>query len=388
MSKIVCYPVPSYESDALQAAVERIFDACACTKPLSSDTRLLIKPNLLAKHAPGAAVTTNPALVRAVIVAAKKRGVQHIVLADSPGGVYNEAIVRSIYAASGLAAVCEEEGAELYTACKWHAKKASGALVHEWNWIEPVHSADFIINLPKLKTHMMMGMSGAVKNLFGCIPGLQKAELHMRFPDAAHFGNMLVDLYEAVRPQLTIVDGVTGMEGDGPAGGVPRHVGYVLGGEDGYAIDLAICHIIGMQPMSVPFLAAANARGLCKAAFDSVDIDNAEANACVPIADFALPSGRNGVDFSSNVPRFLRPLVKYAQRAAAPRPVIRRAKCIGCGKCADICPQNTILLANKKAKILPKRCIKCFCCHEVCPVKAIGVRTVFQRKKAGKLCDR
>ncbi len=120
--------------------------------------------------------------------------------------------MQAIYRASGLAAACEQYGAALYTGCRALPRKAQGVRVHEFNLIEPVHEADFIIDLPKIKTHVMTGMSCAVKNLFGTVPGLQKAELHMRFPEKQAFGEMLVDLCETVRPSLVIADGILAME--------------------------------------------------------------------------------------------------------------------------------------------------------------------------------
>ena len=179
---IVCRRVPDYDSPALQSAVEEIFGAWEGAKALGASARVLLKPNLLAKHAPEKGVTTHPAVVRAVMEALCARGVlpQNITVADSPGGVYNETLMRSVYRVSGLEAVCRETGAQLYTACRSRAKKADGELVREFTLIEPVHEADVVIDLPKLKTHVMTGMTCAVKNLFGTVPGLQKAEFHMR----------------------------------------------------------------------------------------------------------------------------------------------------------------------------------------------------------------
>ena len=235
--------VASYDDPALGEAVEAIFDASAHARSLGAGTRALIKPNLLAKHVPEHAVTTHPAVLRAVILALQKRGVRDITVADSPGGVYTPGVMRAVYRQSGLAAVCEETGAKLYDACRWgrRASPEGWAQVSSFELIEPVLEADFIVDLPKVKTHVMTGMSCAVKNLFGTVPGLQKAEFHMRFPDKQPFGRMLADLYAAVAPSLVVADGVLAMEGDGPAGGAPRQLGLILGGEDGYSIDLAVC---------------------------------------------------------------------------------------------------------------------------------------------------
>ena len=266
--EVHCYSVPDYASAALAAAVEDIFAQSAAARALGPRSRVLVKPNLVAKHAPEKAVTTHPAVLDAVCAALRRRGVESITVADSPGGLYNPAVMKSIYKASGLLAVCERHGALAYTACEAAPRKTDGVRVKEFSLLRPVLEADFIIDLPKVKTHVMTGMSCAVKNLFGTVPGLQKAEFHMRFPEKEPFGEMLVDLCETVRPQLIIADGVLAMEGDGPAGGTPRALGLVLGGEDAYAVDLAVCRLMGMPAMRVPYLAAAHARGLCEAALE------------------------------------------------------------------------------------------------------------------------
>ena len=370
---VFCFAVPSYERDALARRVETLCSRCEAAQALSARSRVLVKPNLLAKHAPEKAVTTHPAVLAAVLEALQKRGVTDITVADSPGGLYNAAAMKSIYAASGLAEVCARYGAKAYTACEWAPRKTNGALVREFSLIRPALEADFIVNVPKLKTHVMTGLSCAVKNLFGTVPGLQKAEFHMRFPEKERFGDMLTDLCETVRPQLTVVDGVQAMEGDGPAGGAPCFVGLVAGGEDPYAIDLVMCRLIGLSAGQVPYLAAAQKRGLCaKAPDDALLLD--PDGAAAPIGGYKLPESYANIDFATHAPRALRWAVPGMERWIAPRPKINRKKCIGCGKCAQICPGHTIKVENQKAKILQKDCIRCFCCHEMCPVKAIDVK--------------
>lgn len=372
--EVYCYDVPDYAGPALARAVEDIFARSEAARALGPQSRVLIKPNLLAKHAPEKAVTTHPAVLDAVLCALERRGAAHITVADSPGGRYDAAVMRGIYRASGLEEVCARHGVTAYTECASAPRRAQGVRVREFALIAPVHEADFIIDLPKIKTHVMTGMSCAVKNLFGTIPGLQKAELHMRFPEKADFGEMLVDLCETVKPDLVIADGVLAMEGDGPAGGVPRALGLVLGGEDPYTLDLAVCRLMGLAPERVPYLAAAQARGLCPAALDETLLQG-DVQAAAPVKDFRLPAaGGADVSFAHKAPRFLRRAAPAVEQWLAPRPKIERSRCIGCGKCAEICPGHTIAVRDKKAHIDPKHCIRCFCCHEMCPVKAIAVK--------------
>ena len=179
----------SYDQALVDQQVEFLFGQLGAARELNRNSRVLLKPNLLAKHPPEAAVTTHPAVVRAVIRALKKREVTHITLADSCGGLYNPAVMKSLYKVSGLWQVCQEEGVECYTECRYGARPApEGRVVKEFTLIQPVLDSDFIIDLAKFKTHVMAGCTAATKNLFGCIPGLQKAEWHMRFPDKEQIG--------------------------------------------------------------------------------------------------------------------------------------------------------------------------------------------------------
>lgn len=368
----------NYDQQTVDAAVEQLFCQLPAAQALGGK-RVLLKPNLLAKHTPERAVTTHPALVRAVIRAVRRRGAASITVADSPGGVYNPGILRSIYKVSGLTDVCREEGAALYTDCKSREVPAKGQVVKQFTLLEPVLDCDVIINLPKLKTHMMTGLSAATKNLFGCIPGLQKAEWHMRFPDKERFGGMLVDLLCTVKPGFAILDGILAQEGDGPAGGTPRMVGIVAAAEDHLQMDLALCRMLGIRPKDVPYLNAAIGRGLCPEQFDPA-CAKGEGELCRPIPGYRLPSSWGSVDFADKAPRAVRWAVPAVERLLAPRPVINKSRCIGCGKCAEICPQHTITVQGK-AHIHAARCIRCFCCHEMCPVKAIDTRRSFLLKK-------
>lgn len=374
--------VPSYDTALVEEAVEALFSALPAAKRIDETTKILLKPNLLAKHPPAHAVTTHPAVLQAVIHACKRRGAtaQNITVADSAGGLYNPAQMKALYQGTGLAAICEAEGVTAYSACHAFPRSVeNGVVVGEFDILEPIIEADFIINLPKFKTHVMTGMTVACKNMFGAVPGLKKSDFHLRFPDKERFGEMLLDLLSIVTPDMNIVDGILAMEGDGPAGGSPRTLGLLMASENPIQLDLAVAQMMGLSPMDVPYLSAAHHRGLCGDSFDA-SLSRGDTHLLSPIANWVLPKSyqeesRGSTDFSNHAPKLLQPLAKKLTHRLASHPVVEGKKCIGCGKCGEICSKNAILIQNKRAKIQQSLCIRCFCCHEVCPVKAIDVRS-------------
>ena len=228
--------------------------------------------------------------------------------------------------------------------------------------ITPALKCDMIFNVAKLKTHAMTGLSGACKNMFGIVPGLIKPELHCRFPDKSHFGEMLNDLCEYIKPTVSFIDGVMAMQGNGPTGGEPRFLGVTLAGKNPHAVDRAICEIIKMDPLYPSTLSAAIHRGLVPENLTEINLLGDPIKSFM-VDGFKKPDSKSP-DFIAKMPKFARPFVS---KLVTPKPVIKAKKCIGCSKCAESCPQKCIQMINKKAVISYDRCIKCYCCHEMCP---------------------
>ena len=239
--------------------------------------------------------------------------------------------------------------------------------------------ADAVIDFAKLKTHAMAGMTCAVKNFFGAIPGTRKPEFHYSYPRTADFCSMLVDLSEFFAPRLTLVDAVDCMEGNGPTQGRPRHMGALIASPSPWAADLLCAHLIGFEPQEVPTVAASIERGLCPASWKELDITGDIAPFCAP--DFEKMPLDGDITFE-NKPRLIR---AFLERGFAARPQVDRAKCVGCGKCREVCPAGAAQLKVKKARIDRSKCIRCFCCLEFGPRGAITSRRPAIAKIASKL---
>lgn len=372
MNRVSILAAGDYIPQLLDEAVENHFKLLELDKLVRAGMRVVLKPNLLMKRAPEEATTTHPALVAAVARALKRRGVTDITLADSPGGLYTAGTLNAVYRVSGMSEMASREGVRLNTDTGWAETPAAGKRVNSFRILRPVREADLVINLCKLKTHCMTGLSGAVKNLFGCIPGLQKPEFHYRFQKPDDFCDMLVDLCETVCPAITFVDAIVAMEGDGPSGGTPLRTGLTLCATNPYDLDVVLCALIHMPEERAYTVRASRARGLA-ARLEDIELAG-DAALMNSIPKFRLPASKT-LNFNNRLPKWAQSAAnRFTESFVVPRPVIREKECIGCGKCAESCPAKTIVLAGGKAVIHYEACIKCFCCHEMCPVKAISVR--------------
>lgn len=365
--------------DECGAAIDRALELIGgIEKFVHKGDRVTIKPNLVSKKRPGSAVTTNPDFVRAVILAVEKAG-GIVTIAESPGGPYNKAMLRALYESCGMTKAVEGTNAVLnYDTGFTDAEHPKGHTIKRVPIINPILEADVIISLPKLKTHAMTSYTGAVKNLFGTVPGTYKAELHFRLDDRAAFCSMLVDLCERVKPTLSIMDAVMGMEGDGPTSGTDRFIGLVMASGDPYALDMAASSVIGYEPDEVDTVKIAADRGHTPKTAAELDIKG-ESIESVRISDFVKPKSHFNLLKLVNLPAGLN---AWLVNGLASRPLIVYDKCVSCGECARCCPPKAISLAKALGKgaqtarpqIDKSKCIRCFCCQELCPKSAVIIK--------------
>ena len=359
---------PDYTIERVCSDVRRHFAFHNIDKQVLNGKRVLVKANLVMKRTPEEATTTHPAVIEAIVRCAQECGAKEVVIADSPGGPFTVGALRGIYTSCGMQQAAAHTGAVLNEdVTSFERERQENELVHRFTLIHAIEEADFIIDAVKLKTHGMTMLSGAVKNLFGTIPGLMKPEFHWRFPKKDVFSNMLVDLCETVRPDLVITDAIVCMEGDGPSGGVPKQVGMLLSSRSPYEHDLAACALMGLSADEVFTVSHAIRRGLCSETIDEVSLVGDPLIRC---SDFLMPKSKS-IAFSEKIPKVFLPVV---DKLLTSKPVIRKKDCVGCGKCAESCPAKTIRIVDRKANIDYSACIRCYCCHEMCPVRAIDIK--------------
>ena len=364
-----------YDTDKLALILEKQFQNANITKELIENKKVVIKPNLVMNKPPEFAATTHPAVVAATVRILKKMGARTITVAESSGGPYTEPVIRSHYKNCGISEVAQAEGIELNT------KTGHGVMTYpeglkckSFNIIDPIIECDVIVNICKLKTHSLTKLSCGVKNLFGCVPGIEKFEMHARFPEQKDFVEMICDLCSMLckeKEMITVCDGVVGMEGNGPTGGTPKEYGVVLTSRSPFCLDVVTESLLSFDG-TVPMLNAAKRRGLCPEKAEDVTVIGDKV--CDSLTDdVVLPDSQK-----FNVLRSLPNL--FGGKAAKffePKPAINKKTCIGCGVCARSCPQHTIEIRNKKAVINYKKCIRCYCCQELCPINSVKIKQNF-----------
>lgn len=363
-------PDYSQAEGAIRALVEQMGGMGRFVRP---GERIVLKANLLRAAPPESAICTHPAVVEAAAKLVKEAGGTPVIC-DSPGGaLHKEAVLRNLYEKTGMAAAAAAAGAELSMDSSTRTVSLpEGKVLRQAEIITPVAEADGVIDLCKMKTHVLMSMTGAVKNLFGVIPGLSKVGYHATHPDHATFADVLLDLTGYVKPRLSLMDGILAMEGDGPgSSGTPRQAGLLLASANPLALDTAAGAIMNLPRQDNPVLLAAERRGLTPCRMEDVELIGGTVEE-LRMADYKFPASTK-----SNLMDFLGPLARPAERlckkALSQTPRIDGAKCVGCGICAKSCPGQAIAMTapGKKARISQKACIHCYCCHELCPQRAV-----------------
>jgi uncharacterized protein (DUF362 family)/Pyruvate/2-oxoacid:ferredoxin oxidoreductase delta subunit len=367
MENVVIKKCPGYDLEKVKAAVKDGFELLGgLDKFINREDKVLLKVNCLFPSEPEKAVITHPVVVRAVIRVLKDK-TSNIWIGDSPGfGSFLGGAKKC-----GYEQVAKEENVGIIEFKEEEDIKYEGALNYKTFKVDGiVNKADKIINMPKFKTHGLMYMTLAVKNMFGIIPGTGKAGYHFRAGrDKMLFAKMLVDLYRAKPPAMNIVDGIIGMEGNGPGGGNPVNAGVIVMGRDGFAVDHVMPQIAGLDPDKVwtnlVYKKFVNEGRPPEVNILGESIENVRGKKFTPVAE---DSGR-----ASFGPKFLRNFIKDL---LSPKQVYIKERCTACLKCVKSCPVDALVYNKEKKRIDCDydKCIACFICQEICPEKAIVIK--------------
>ena len=330
--------------------------------------RIVLKPNVLFGADPRRCIGTHPSVLKAA--GRKLQEAAAIALYGDSSGFGGCRVNMRI---GGLKAVADELGMAMADFDHGRGVTHTDALMNRRFVIaNGVLDADGMISLSKLKTHGLTRFTGAVKNQFGCVPGLQKSQFHVKLADPYDFGTMLVDLTTLLMPRLYIMDGIMAMEGNGPRNGNPRKLGVLLFSTDPIALDAIACRIIGLDPEFVPTSAPGEKAGLGTYHFENIELVGDNLDSFV-VKDFDVVrrtpvSGKTGT------------LRTFLRNQLCPRPVMDEALCTSCGTCVKVCsvdPKAVDWHSGDRSghpTYNYNRCVRCFCCQEMCPEGAITIR--------------
>ncbi len=372
----------SYDYDKVKDSINKSFNNLGgIEKYINKGETVLLKMNLLMKKKPDEATTTHPAFVKALAETLIEYGAK-VIIGDSPGGPFNEKVLKSIYKYCGIEEIANEVGAELnYNTNSVEVKNEKGKILKSMEVAEMVTNVDKIISVSKLKTHGMMLFTGAVKNMFGIIPGILKAEYHFKMPHIEDFSQALLDICLYANPILSFMDGIVGMEGAGPSAGEPKDIGVVLASTSPCHLDVVATTIVNIDPLKVPTISRAVERKIIKGNLDDIELvgDDIEQ---FKVYDFKAPSIRSVHFIKDNKPSFVRTI---SNKLLQPKPVFNHKDCIGCRDCAANCPPKVIEMVNNKPVVNLDGCIRCFCCQELCPKKAVTIHRPVLMKLLSKM---
>jgi uncharacterized protein (DUF362 family)/Pyruvate/2-oxoacid:ferredoxin oxidoreductase delta subunit len=362
ISQVSIVKCASYNPDLVEGSIRRSIALLGgIDKFIKPGSKVLVKPNLLMAKDPECAIDTHPEVLRAVIRILKEIKCR-ILVGDGPS-VWGNQIenVEEVYQITGVSKVCQDEGVELvkFDKRRMHNKLPLTTYLYE---------CDHLINLPKLKTHGFTILTGAIKNLFGLVPGTHKTELHRKNFDLSDFSKMLVDILQEARPSLNIVDGIMALEGDGPAtSGKVKSLGLIIAGSDCVAVDSVMAKIMGLEPSDILTTKEAQERGLGVSDMRSIQVLGESLNDCLD-KPFILPSSSL---IRKKIPKPVIALIKKLIRFY-PSPI--KNECVRCFACINICPDKCITMGKHGIIFNYRKCISCFCCQETCPEAAIKVK--------------
>ncbi|MEW5766904.1 MAG: DUF362 domain-containing protein [bacterium] len=377
VSIVRCKTYKEFEVEkAVREGIERLGGLTQFVKP---GQKVLLKPNLLSPTPPDKAVTTHPAVVKAMIKLVKEAGGIPLV-GDSPGTPFTS--TEKLLQVTGVGQAALEAGAKIISFEKEKSVKIEnpeGRVLKSLYLVKPALEVDVIISLPKLKTHILTFLTLGIKNLYGLVPGQLKSEYHRLFRRTDKFADVLLDIFTYLAPKvkLAVMDAVVGMEGNGPQQGHPKEIGLILASQDLVALDAVASSIVGFDPLQIETTRAAADLNLGEADLNKIDILGPGIEE-VKIDELLPPP---------SLPRRLMPILEFKPLGKLfwIRPVIKGDRCTQCGICREVCPAEAVLEKDGRLLIDYDRCIKCFCCLEMCVYGGLDIQTSPARKLTSRV---
>ncbi len=373
MNRVIIKQCTDYDFEAVHKAIqESITELGGINNFVAFGDKVLIKPNILFGKSPESCVNTHPIIVEAVVKLLKEAGCI-IRIGDSPG--FGKTIPQAKKV--GYDVIAEKYNVDIveFDEAKT-VYNTNGKIFKKFEIAENALWADKIINLPKLKTHAMMNMTLSVKNMFGLIPGTRKAFWHLKAGyDYNYFAKMFIELFYFKKPVLNILDGIIGMEGNGPANGEPKPIGVIITGDDGLAVDRIACEIVNVNNEKVYIFKASEELGYNSWYLENIEYDKKLLDD-IRISDFKKVEATSiPTTLFSKLPKFM---TNFLKKLVSSRPKINHNLCKRCGICIKHCPPAVMAMVKNKNKEFVKinydGCIRCFCCQELCPYSAITVK--------------
>ncbi|NIT37069.1 MAG: DUF362 domain-containing protein [candidate division Zixibacteria bacterium] len=384
-NKVVIARCPSYDDADVAVALEEAFRQLGgFRKLLEPGRRVVLKVNLLRGARPEQTVTTHPSVVKAVARATRAAGATPL-LADSPGSglPYTKRTLEKCYRRSGYLNLADEVGLELnYDTSSQTVRVEDARVAKRFNVITPVLEADAVINLCKLKTHAFTILTGAVKNLFGVLPGFDKPGYHARMRTVDNFADVLLDVAFFVKPVLNVMEAVLAMEGNGPGLGDARKVGLIMASPSALALDVAAGAITGLAPERHPVVRVAARRDEKPNRPEDLNVVGPTLETLL-IKDWKWPPTIIEEGGFANAGPFQRFMTNLLRDGLSVQPRVRRERCTGCALCRESCPVGAISVINDKSYVDEKLCIRCYCCHEACAYDAVELRRSLLHRLVG-----
>ncbi len=328
-----------------------------------------MKVNALLPVGPEKAAVTHPEVVRAVVQQIQKVTAR-ITVGDSPGGPFNQSLLRRTYHKTGLYRVAEETGVSLnYDTTVTQKTLPAGKTMKSFSLCKAMIEVDRLISISKLKTHLFMNITCAIKNVFGTVPGMTKFTYHAMFHKEKDFADLLVDVLLAAEPDFHLIDAIVGMDGKGSLQGNTKKMGIIAAGKDPLALDTLMTHLVGLHPIVNLPLKAAIDRGLCSGDMSKIHIVGDDPRSLY-VDEFQLPAVTNRSIINYLPDFFMRRYGNWMSLRPSPNPLI----CSGCRKCVEICPGEAISVTDKVAVVDLKKCTRCYCCVELCENSAVELK--------------